>query len=231
METGTLCVYVDESGNFGDVRDSSRYCMVTLVFQGETAKNTALDREYDAAVFRLGADPESMVFHSAPLIRQEDQFSAMSRNMRGRLFYQMLSYVRKGNLRFRCFSVDTRFVDSKEQVVEAMKNEIGGFIVAHHELFGSITALHLYYDAGQKEVTHILEAIPANLSCSVECKQGVRQAHCRMLQVADFICTVQLIGLRLREGLPFNNSEQKFFGSPRSFERNILRKIKTKEIA
>ena len=90
MDPRTLCIYVDESGNFGDVRDSSRYCMVTLVFQDETAKNAVLAREYGDAIFRLGADPESMVFHAAPLIRQEDQFSAMSRNMRGKLFYQMI---------------------------------------------------------------------------------------------------------------------------------------------
>ena len=38
MDPRTLCIYVDESGNFGDVRDSSRYCMVTLVFQDETKK-------------------------------------------------------------------------------------------------------------------------------------------------------------------------------------------------
>ena len=63
MEPRTLCIYVDESGNFGDVRDSSRYCTVTLVFQDETAKNAALEREYGDAIFRLGADPESMVFH------------------------------------------------------------------------------------------------------------------------------------------------------------------------
>ena len=100
MDSRTLCIYVDESGNFGDVRDSSRYCMVTLVFQDESAKNAALERGYGDAIFRLGADPESMVFHSAPLIRQEDQFSAMSRNMRGKLFYQMLSFVRKSDLRF-----------------------------------------------------------------------------------------------------------------------------------
>ena len=115
MSLRTLCAYVDETGNFNDVRDSSRYCMVSFVFQEETAANTALDREYCDAIFRLGADPESMVFHSAPLIRQEDQFSAMSRNMRGKLFYQMLSFVRKSNFRFHCFFADSRFVMQRSQ--------------------------------------------------------------------------------------------------------------------
>ena len=155
MEPRTLCIYVDESGNFGDVRDSSRYCMVTLVFQDETAKNAVLEREYGDAIFRLGADPESMVFHSAPLIRQEDQFSAMSRNLRGKLFYQMLSFVRKSDLRFHCFAIDTRFVATEKQIVDTLKRELQMFFAEHGELFGESTTLRIFYDGGQKGVSHI----------------------------------------------------------------------------
>lgn len=230
MNGRTLSVYVDESGNFGDVRDSSRYCMVTLVFQDDIAKNPLLDQEYADGIFRQGADPESMVFHTAPLIRQEDQFSAMSRNMRGKLFYQMLSYVRKSDLCFHCFMIDTRFVASVNQIVETLKKGVCGFFGEHSNFFDVHTALRIYYDAGQKGVSRILEAIPETCPCEIVWQQGVRQENCRMLQVADFICTVKLIEHRLKEGLPFNLSEQKFFGSPRTFERNVLRKIKPKEI-
>ena len=230
MDPRTLCIYVDESGNFGDVRDSSRYCMVTLVFQDETAKNAVLEREYGDAIFRLGADPESMVFHSAPLIRQEDQFSAMSRNMRGKLFYQMLSFVRKSDLCFHCFAIDTRFVASEGQIVEALKRELQTFFGEHGKLFDENTTLRVFYDGGQKGVSHILEGVSEGCPCAVVREQGVTQENCRMLQVADFICTVKLIGLRLAAGLALNLSEQRFFGSPRTFERNVLRKIRSKEI-
>ena len=230
MDSRTLCIYVDESGNFGDVRDSSRYCMVTLVFQDEKAQSIELKREYDDAIYRLGADPESMVLHSAPLIRQEDQFSAMSRNMRGKLFYQMLSFVRKSDLSFHCFAIDTRFVASEKQIVDTLKRELRTFFVEHGELFGESTTLRVFYDGGQKGVSHILEGISEGCPCEVVREQRVTQENCRMLQVADFICTVKLIGLRLDAGLSLNLSEQRFFGSPRTFERNVLRKIKSKEI-
>lgn len=230
MDLRTLCVYVDESGNFGDVSDSSRYCMVTLVFQDEVENDAFLQRDYDEAIFRLGADPESMVFHSAPLIRQEDQFSAMSRNMRGKLFYQMLSYVRKSNLRFHCFVVDTRFVASVSQIIETLKKDVRDFFGEHREFFGERLMLRVFYDAGQKGVSHILEGIAEGCPCAVENVQGVRQENCRMLQVADFICTIKLIEHRRREGLSLNLSEQRFFGSFRAFERNVFRKIAPKEI-
>lgn len=230
MDSRTLCIYVDESGNFGDVRDFSRYCMVTLVFQDESARSASLEREYGDAVFRLGADPESMVFHSAPLIRQEDQFSAMSRNMRGKLFYQMLSLVRKSDLNFHCFAIDTRFVASEKQIVDTLKRGLQAFLVEHGELFAENTILRVFYDGGQKGVSHILDGISEGCPCAVVREQKVAQENCLMLQVADFICTVELIGLRLDAGLAFNPSEQKFFGSPRTFERNVLRKLKLKEI-
>ncbi len=82
----SIGIYVDESGNFEDVHDSARYCMLALIFADCSDDYTDLKKRYSEAIFRLGADPEAMVFHTSPLIRQEDQFSAMSRNMRGKLF-------------------------------------------------------------------------------------------------------------------------------------------------
>jgi len=226
----TLGVYVDESGNFGDTADLSRYCMVTLVFHDDDADCSSFIREYENSVFNLGADPESMSFHTAPLIRQEDQFSAMSRNMRGKIFYQMLSLVRKCDIRYASFCVDTAFVTSEEQVVSDLKSQIRDFMQVHRADFSPLTSVLLHYDAGQKGVTRVLEAIPDNCPCHVETVQGVRQSGCLMLQVADFLCTISLIERRIADGVPFNHSEKRFFGSPRDFKRNVVRKIKSKEI-
>ncbi len=46
----------------------------------------------------------------------------------------------------------------------------------------------------------------------------------------DFICTMRLIELRLESGQPLNRAETRFFGGLRDFKRNVLRKMKTKEI-
>ena len=52
----------------------------------------------------------------------------------------------------------------------------------------------------------------------------------RLFQLADLVCTLHLIELRLLNGLPMTLSEMRFFGGPRNFKRNVLKKIKTKEI-
>ena len=70
----------------------------------------------------------------------------------------------------------------------------------------------LYYDVGQKEVTRILNVLEETCACKVTAVPGVRQQNEILLQVADFICTVKLMEIRLSAGIPFNLSEKRFFG-------------------
>ena len=64
----------------------------------------------------------------------------------------------------------------------------------------------------------------------MEFAQGARQEAYKLLQVADLICTTRLIELRLSDGGKMTHSENRFFGGPRDFQRNILKRIKRKEI-
>ena len=41
---------------------------------------------------------------------------------------------------------------------------------------------------------------------------------------------VRLIELRLESGLPLNRAETRFFGGARDFKRNVLKKVKAKEM-
>ena len=230
MHMSKIGIYVDESGNFGDLNDSARYCMIALVFCEEDRVDDNARKAYMDAIFRLGADPDSMVFHTAPLIRQEEQFSAMSRNMRGKIFYQMLSFVRKSKLMFRCFAVNTKYVSTKDQIVNNLRNEILEFISENTQWFSRCDEALLYYDAGQKEVTRILNVLDEACACKVSAVPGVRQENEILLQVADFICTIKLMEMRLSDGVPFNSSEKRFFGTTRDFKRNVYRKIIDKEI-
>ena len=230
MAQKVINIFVDESGNFGDAGDKARFCIVTFVLSEEGGESDRLIEEYKRGVYQSGADPDSMVFHAGPLIRQEEQFSAMSRNMRGRIFYQMLSLVRKLDLRYRSFCIDTAFVSSLSQIALRLKESVADFFGARRNLFDGVDGVNDYYDAGQKSVTRILEAVDEVCPCSIEHIFDLHQSDSIMLQVADFICMTKLIDLRIAEGIPFNRSELKFFGSPRDFKRNVLRKIATKEL-
>lgn len=226
----SISIFVDESGNFGDTRDHSRYCLVTFVFRDDADDNAEQEREYRHGIAQLGMDPDAMMFHAGPVIRQEEQFSAMSRHLRGKIFYQMLSYVRKSNIRYNTFIVDTKFVSSEEQIVSRLKNDVKEFFRRNPGLLDGDCRINVYYDAGQKGVTKILFGLQEVYGSRVVFIEGVQQRQYHLLQVADFICMVKLMERRLAEGIAFNNSETRFFGSPRDFKRNVLRKVLLKEV-
>ena len=105
------------------------------------------------------------------------------------------------------------------------------FIDSRREDFSSIKHIKVYYDCGQSPVTRLLQGTLADsIGESVEFKLGVKPSRYRLLQLADLVCTLHLIELRLAHGIPMTPSEMRFFGGPRDFKRNVLRKIKAKEI-
>ena len=74
------------------------------------------------------------------------------------------------------------------------------------------------------------EVFEGGIGRIVEFASDVRPSRYRMFQLADLICTLHLIELKLRAGVKLSSSEHQFFGGPRMFRHNILRYIKAKEI-
>jgi hypothetical protein len=226
-----LSVFVDESGNFGDPDDPARYCIVTLVFHDQIADISQYVKELNRSNYDLGLDSDSFRFHMGPLIRQEDEYAAMSRPMRGKILDRMMTFVRKVDFKYHCIGVDTKFINTTQQVFDRLMGQLVDFIKEHRELFECIDKVKIYYDAGQKQVSRLLEDVfTENLPSPLEFAQGVRQDSYKLLQVADLICTVRLIEVRLQDGGELTKSENRFFGGQRNFQRNILKRIKRKEI-
>ena len=226
-----LSAFVDESGNFGDPDDLARYCIVTLVFHRQSLSIAQFVDELNRANYDLGLDPESFQFHMGPLIRQEDEYAAMSRPMRGKILDRMMTFLRKVDFKYHCVCVDTKFINTKQQIFDHLKSQLVDFLHQNHLEVDALDRIKIYYDAGQKQVSKLLEEVFAeNVVCPVEFAQGARQEAYKLLQVADLICTTRLIELRLSDGGKMTHSENRFFGGPRDFQRNILKRIKRKEI-
>ena len=123
----TISIFVDESGNFGDLSDPARYCIIAFVIHDAFSDISRFGEDLDRAYSDLGLDPSTFLFHTAPLIRQEGVFFAMNRRMRGRILERMLTFVRRVDFRYRCFCLDTKFANSADQIFERLKVQIGNF--------------------------------------------------------------------------------------------------------
>ena len=71
----------------------------------------------------------------------------------------------------------------------------------------------------------------SRLKVNISFSQGVDHLRYKMLQVADLVCTLDLIAMRIKDGAGLNLAEQRFFGNPRILRRNIFKIISPKRIA
>ena len=207
----TLSIFVDESGRFQYPDELSRFYILGMVFHDQDCDISSLVADLERAESELGL--ENHCFHAGPLIRQEKGYEFLSRHFRGRILSRMMAFASRVDFKYHCLSVDKRFIDS------------------HHTYFASVNNIKVYYDCGQSPVTNLIKSTFTNaFSPSIEFKHGVKPSRYRLFQIADLVCTLHLIELRLAHGIPMTRSEMRFFGGPRDFKRNILRKIKPKEI-
>ena len=92
-----------------------------------------------------------------PLIRQEDEYAAMSRPMRGKILDRMMTFIRKADFQYHCLSVDTKFINTSQQIFEQLKTQLTDFIRLNHSEINALGKIKIYYDAGQKPVSKLLE--------------------------------------------------------------------------
>ena len=224
-----LSIFVDESGRFQHPDPSSRFYILGMVFHDQSNDVSQLVADLSRTEAEIGI--ENHCFHAGPLIRKEKCYEILSRTFRGRILSRMMAFTSKVDFRYKCLSVDKKFIDSATQIVDHLRNSLLSFIDFHREAFAQMQKVKVYYDCGQSPVTNLLQRAFADaLGKTVEFKNGVKPSRYRLFQIADLVCTLHLIELKLSHGIPMTQSEMRFFGGPRNFKRNFLKKIKAKEL-
>ena len=86
-------------------------------------------------------------------------------------------------------------------------------------------------DCGQTPVTNILRStFTSKAGLDIEFAQAVSPERYKLFQIADMIATLKLVELKIEHGDRLTESECKFFGGVRTFKRNYLRFVKSKEM-
>ena len=106
--------------------------------------------------------------------------------------------------------------------------QLSGFIDQNLEYFHNFERIVVYYDNGQVEVTRILSSVFNALLENVEFRKVI-PADYRLFQVADMICTFELLKLKIQNH-SFSKSEQIFFGSINDLKRNYLKIVNRQDI-
>jgi hypothetical protein len=109
-----------------------------------------------------------------------------------------------------------------------LSRNIASLLRAHEEYLQGFDQIVVYYDNGQVELTKILTSVFSALFTNVEFRK-VKPANYKLFQVADLICTMELLALKIEAG-QLSHSEQEFFCSVREFKKNYWKPLQKKRL-
>lgn len=221
-----LNIFVDESGDFGKAENNSLYYLVTLVFHN-------CDDDIDNPISILEnvlsyTTPEQRYIHTGPLIRREEPYQNMTIDERRRLIYKMRTFFLHAPIHHTTIKINRKEAKDKFALTSQISKILKIYINNHLEYFSSFEKIVVHYDNGQQELNLVLNTIFSLLLSNVEFIKSSPLEY-RLLQLADYICSIELLALKLSEKR-LSKSETAFFYKPQELKKSFIKSIKTKEL-
>ena len=221
-----LSIFIDESGDFGEIKERPAYYLVTLVFHEQ--KN-----DISEAVMRLEESMHSSGFeleyiHTGPVIRREDVFVNYTIDDRRKLLFKMLNFMNSCPIKCTTIAVNRKEAIDKIALSGKLGREISKIITKHETYFSEFDKIIVYYDNGQIELSSILNTVFSIHFRNVEFRKAEPQKY-RLLQTADFICSMELLKIKKQENR-LSKSEEKFFYKPQELKKSFFKAIEKKNL-
>ncbi|MBE5915851.1 MAG: hypothetical protein E7273_03315 [Pseudobutyrivibrio ruminis] len=221
-----LSVFIDESGDFGETRDVRDYYLVTFVFHDQSKDITEDTKKLEQSMKDSGWNIEYI--HTGPVIRRENGFTEYSIDERRSLIYKMLNFVIKCPINFCTVAIKRKEATNKVQLSGKLGKAINQMLTDHMDYISKFDKVIVYYDNGQNELGALLNAIFSIQISNVEFRNAEQQKY-RLLQAADFFCSIDLLKIKRAEGR-LSRSETQFFYKPNELKKTFIKGIDKKRI-
>lgn len=221
-----LSVFIDESGDFGETKEWPAYYLVTFVFHDQDDGIEEQVSKLEESVRSSGFDIEYI--HTGPVIRREEVFARYSIDERRKLLYKMLNFVNRCPISHLTVIVDRRAATDKIVLSGKLAKAIHRALSERIEFFSEFDKIIVYYDNGQVELSAILNAVFSIQFSNVEFRKAEPQKY-RLLQAADFICSMELLRIK-RDEKRLSKSEQYFFYKPQELKKTFLKSVEKKRL-
>ena len=221
-----ISIFIDESGDFVEVKERPAYYLVTFVFHNQDNNIEQQVAKLEESTRIAGFDVEYI--HTGPVIRREEVFARYSIDERRKLLYKMLNFVNSCPISYMTVSVDRKEAVDKVSLSGKLAKAINAAMSGHQDFFADFDKIIVYYDNGQSELSTILNAVFAIQFSNVEFRKAEPQKY-RLLQAADFICTMELLKIKRNEKR-LSRSEEKFFYKPKELKKTFLKSIEKKKL-
>lgn len=221
-----LSILIDESGDFGETRDVRDYYLVTFVFHDQ---NKDISPEISKLEENLRLLKHSIEYiHAGPIIRKEDVFQNYSLDERRRMIYIIFNFAMKCPVHYYTIAIKRKEAFDRVQLSGKLGKAINQMLNEHRDYVDSFDKVIVYYDNGQRELSSILNAIFSIQLSNVEFRRADPR-ECKLLQVADFFCTIELLKIK-REESRLSKSEILFFYKPNELKKTFIKGIEKKKL-
>jgi len=219
-----LSVFIDESGDFGDYKLHSSYYIISMVFHDQSVDIQPQIRKLEENLSYLGYPHHCT--HIGPIIRNEHEYRRDTLENRQKILKNTVSFFRHLDVQVATVFIDKKDVSDAVDATGRLSKGISAFIKTHYSFFHQFDKVKVYYDNGQVEVSKILSSIFNALLENVEFKK-VFPSDYRLFQVADLVCTLQLLELKDKK-YELSDSEKLFFTDERTLRKNYLKVLEYK---
>jgi hypothetical protein len=221
-----LSVFVDESGDAGPFDPQRPFYIVTFVFHEQ--KNDISQKIADFERHLTENDFQGVCLHTNPLFHGKGPFIQTDEKKRHLLLVQTTAFFNELPVFWHSFIFEKKQISSPQELAKEFDTKLSRFIQYHYSYFLSFDLVKIYYDNGQTTVTQGLSS--ALLSCLNHLEfRKVFPSNYRLFQMADFLCTMTLLNLKIERN-PLTKTEQAFFKNKRDFKRNYWRFLERKEM-
>ena len=125
-------------------------------------------------------------------------------------------------------AVDRKEAADKIKLSGKLAKEINTAFREYSDFFMEFDKVIVYYDNGQIELSAILNAVFSIYFSNVEFRKAEPQKY-RLLQAADFICSMELLKIKKNEKR-LSKSEEKFFYKPQELKKTFFKSIEKKKM-
>ena len=199
---------------------------MTFVFHNQNDNIEQQVSKLEESVRTAGFDVEYI--HTGPVIRREEVFARYTIDERRKLLYKMLYFVNSCPISYLTVVVDRKEATDKIALSGKLSKVINTSMSQHQDFFGSYEKIIVYYDNGQTELSAILNAVFSIQFSNVEFRKAEPQKY-RLLQAADFICSMELLKIK-RDQKRLSRSEEQFFHKPQELKKTFLKSIEKKKL-
>lgn len=220
-----LNLHVDETGN----QDLSEGLYLVAVVLHEHSANIATPvKAYEERLAVAGLD--NVPFHGKDLLHGNEGYRALSVGNRKRLLTQFARLVRSLPFAYFTLRYDVSSTHGRRELEARMRRDLASLVFEHLPYFQSFASISVYYDDGQEAVSAALhDALDFVLAKNVAGFRDADYGARRLLQVADYICTVERASIAYDAGRQ-SKTQERFFGSRRSFVQSYMKQLTRKRL-